>query len=173
VGLIEKIEATQFLGQEFATWLCWHSETGSGKFKLAGLEEFDLFCEAPVQLVCDYGEATSITLKGGTPMQSPEARLALREGKKVDRMRVRVNYRNMTHTFGFNASSFALSGLKIPVPQNVSNADYIFVRLEMFEEFERFFQSVFERFLKLRLDEKAWSAEQAKIAEWVKSVESE
>ena len=93
MGLIEKIEATQFLGQEFATWLCWRSETGNGKFKLSGLDEFDLYCEAPVQLVCDYGEVTSVTLKGGTPMQSPEARLAMREGKKVDRMRVRVNWR--------------------------------------------------------------------------------
>lgn len=173
MGLIEKIEATEFLGQEFATWLCWRSETGNGKFKLTGLEEFELYCEAPVQLVCDYGEATSITLKGGTPMQSPEARLALREGKKVDRMRVRVNHRNMTYTFGFNASSFALSGLKIPVPQNVSNADYIFVRLEMFEEFEAFFHSIFECFLKLRLNDKAWSAEQGKIAEWVKSPDAE
>lgn len=171
MGLIEKVAAAEFLGMEFATWLYWQSETGSGKMRIEGMEEFELWFESPITLVCDYGEATNIVLKGGTPLEGPEARQAFREGKKIARSRMRVNYRNQTFTFGFNALNYSLSGLKIPAPPNSSGPDYVFLRLEIFEEFEKFFQSVFESFLAVRLDEKAWVRERDRIIGWVRGFE--
>lgn len=168
MGLIEKAAAAEFLGMEFATWLYWHSETNGGKMRIEGLEEFELWFESPMTLVADYGETTSITLKGSTPLESPEARQAFRENKKIARTRLRVNFRNQTFTFGFNALNFSISGLKIPAPPNNAGPDYVFLRLEIFQEFERFFQSVFETYLNLRLDDKAWAAERARLSEWVK-----
>lgn len=167
MGLVEKIASLDFLGQEFATWLYWLSETGSGKVRLDGIEEFELWFEAPVQLVADYGEATAVSLRGGTPLESPEARQAWREGKKLDRARLRMNYENQTYTFGFNASSFAISGLKLPIPPNAPAADLLFLRLEILEKFDTFFQSLLDRFLRLRLDEKRWSAQRRTLCEWV------
>lgn len=169
MGLVERIEATEFVGQEFATWLCWHSETNNGKVKLDGVEEFELWFESPVQLTASFGEATIVTLKGATPCESPEARQAFREGKKIDRCRLRINFRSQTFTCSFNAGSFLLSGLKIPVPPNVPSAEYVFMRLEIFEEFEAFFHSVFEAFLAIRLDERKWATESLLVAEWVRS----
>lgn len=171
MGLLEKAEAIEFLGQEFLTWLCWKSESHNGKMKLDGIEEFELFFEAPVRLVADYGEATAITLQGGTPMDSPEARQALKEGKKLDRARLRVIYRNQTYTFTFNASTFAVSGMKLPVPPNVSAADFLFVRMEILEDFEKFFSLVFDNFLGVRFADKKWSEERQKLAKWVKAFE--
>lgn len=171
VGLIEKAAAAEFLGMEFATWLYWQSVTNGGKMKLDGIEEFELWFESPVTLVADYGEATNVTLKGGTPLESPEARQAFQENKKIARTRVRTNFRNQTFTFGFNALNFSLSGLKIPAPPNANGPDYVFLRLEIFEEFERFFQSLFEAFLKLRLDDRAWATERGRLSEWVKAFE--
>ncbi len=171
MGLLEKAAATEFLGEEFATWLYWRSVTGKSKVQLAGVEEFECWFEAPVEMVCDYGEATVITLKGGTPMESPEAHQALRENKQISKANLRVIWRNQTYTFGFRASNFALSGLKLPLPPKVSPSEYLDLRLELFEQFEAFWGGVFNLFLKLRFDEKAWPAERRKIAEWVKGFE--
>ncbi len=169
VGLIEKAAAAEFLGMEFAMWLYWQSETKGGKMSLEGIEEFELWFESPISLVADYGEATHITLKGGTPLESVEARQAFRENKKIARSRMRINYRSQTFTLGFNALNFAVSGLKIPAPPNASGPDYVFLRLEIFEEFEAFFASIFSAYLTIRLDDKEWAKERGRIGEWVKA----
>ncbi len=171
LGLLEKVAATEFLGMEFATWLYWHSETHGGKMRLPDHDEFELWFEAPVQMAADYGEATNIALKGGTPLEGAEARTAFREGKKLTRARMRLNYRNQTYTFGFNALNYGVSGLKVPAPPNSSGPDYVFLRLEIFEEFEKFFESLFESFLKIRLNDKAWGAEKEKLSDWMRNFE--
>lgn len=159
------------MGQEFATWLYWQSETKQGKLKLDGIEEFELWFESPISITADYGEATVVTLKGGTPLESPEARQGFREGKKVEKARLRVNYRNQTYTFGLTASTLAISALKVPVPQNASPADYLFIRLEVFEEFEAFFRSVFDAYLRLRLADQQWEKERGRMREWIREFE--
>ncbi|MCX7018238.1 MAG: hypothetical protein WCK47_09220 [bacterium] len=171
MGLVETIEAAEFIGQEFATWLYWLSETHQGKIAPDGVGEFELFFESPVQLVHDYGDATVVALRGGTPLESPEARQSLRENKKIARAHLRVNRNNQTFTFTFNASNFSLAGLTLPIPPNVSPADYLYIRLEMIEEFEAFWESVFRAFLKIRLDAKLWEGERRKLAAWIKSFE--
>lgn len=171
MGLLEKVAASEFIGMEFATWLYWHSETNSGKMRLPDHEEFELWFEAPVQLAADYGEATHISLKGGTPLEGAEARMAFREGKKLTKARMRINYRNQTYTMSFNALNFGISGLKVPTPPNSSGPDYVFLRLEIFEEFEKFFESLFDSYLKLRLNDKLWLEERKKLSEWMKNFE--
>src|SRR5690606_31410691 len=121
------------------------------------------------QIAADYGEATHLTLKGGTPLEGPEGRAAFREGKKITKAKLRVNFRNQTFTMSFNALTFTLSGLKIPAPPNSSGPDYVFIRLEIFEEFEKFFDSVFEAYLKLRLNDAAWEQERKNIVSWVRN----
>ena len=168
MGLLEKVAASEFIGMEFATWLYWKSETGGAKIQIDGHEEFELWFEAPVQLAADYGEATHLSLKGGTPLEGAEARSAFTEGKKLTKARLRLNYRNQTYTFGFNALNFGISGLKVPTPPGSVGPDYVFVRLEVFEEFEKFFESIFESYLKLRLNDKAWATEKSKLSAWIK-----
>lgn len=168
MGLLEKVAASEFIGMEFATWLYWHSEVNGAKMQIEGHEEFELWFEAPVQMACDYGEATHLTLKGGTPLEGAEARSAFTEGKKITKARMRLNYRNQTYTFGFNALNFGISGLKVPTPPGSTGPDYVFVRLEVFEEFEKFFDSLFETYLKLRLDDRRWADEKAKINGWIR-----
>lgn len=171
MGLLEKVAAAEFIGMEFATWLYWHSDISGNKMRLPDHEEFELWFEAPVQMAADYGEATNVTLKGGTPLEGAEARMAFREGKKITRARMRINYRNQTYTFGFNALNFGISGLKIPTPPNSTGPDYVFLRMEIFEEFEKFFESLFATFLKIRLNDKSWATEKEKMADWVRNFE--
>ena len=168
MGLLEKVAASEFIGMEFATWLYWQSEINSAKMKIDGIEEFELWFEAPIQMACDYGEATHLVLKGGTPLEGAEARSAFTEGKKLTKSRMRINYRNQTYTFGFNALNFGISGLKVPTPPGSAGPDYVFLRLEIFEEFEKFFEVLFTAFLKVRLSDKTWDTEKQKISGWIK-----
>jgi hypothetical protein len=169
VGVLEKVAATEFIGMEFLTWLYMQSETNNGKMNIPGVEEFELWLESPIQVVADYGEATNITMKGGTPLEGPEARISFREGKKIAKTRMRINYRNQTFTCGFNALNFSITGLKIPAPPNANGPDYVFMRLEIFEEFEKFYQSIFQAFLKLRLKDNVWPEHRDKLRKWVRS----
>lgn len=171
MGLLEKVAAAEFIGMEFATWLYWLSETNSGKIRLDQFEEFELWFESPITMVSEYGEATSIVLKGGTPLEGPEARQAFRENKKISRTKVRVNFRNQTYTFNFNALDFSISGLRVPAPPNSSGPDYIILRLEILEEFDAFFHSLFRYFLHYRLDDKLWAKERGRLASWIKEFE--
>lgn len=171
MGQMEKAQASEFVGLEFATWLYWQCETNAGKLKLPGMDEFDCWFEAPVELVAEYGEATVVTLKGGTPLESPEARRAMLEDKKISRAHLRIIWRNQTFTFAFRATNFSVSGLKLPLPPKGS--DYLDLRFEIFEMFEKFWGEVFEYFLKLRLDDRTWKAEKKRIAQWVKGFEGQ
>ena len=170
MGLMEKAAATEFIGLEFATWLYWQSEKSAGKLRLQGLDEFDCWFEAPVELTAEYGDATVITLKGGAPLESPEARRALLENKKINKAHLRIIWQNQTFTFALRASNFAVSGLKLPVPPK-SGGDYLDLRFEMFEAFEKFWGQVLEHFLTLRLNDKAWRPERKRMSDWVKSFE--
>jgi len=151
MGLMEKAAATEFIGLEFATWLYWQSEKSAGKLRLQGLDEFDCWFEAPVELTAEYGDA-------------------LLENKKIAKAHLRIIWQNQTFTFAFRASNFAVSGLKLPVPPK-SGGDYLDLRFEMFEAFEKFWGQVLDHFLTLRLNDKAWRPERKRMSDWVKSFE--
>ena len=167
MGMIEKIEASKFIGMEFATWLLWLSHKMNGRIKLEGKEAFDLYFESPVQLFADVGDATVATLKGSLPIDSPEAHLALQEGKLIAKAAMRMNYRNQSYTFTLDASRMTLSALKVPMPANVTKQDYLYVRLERIQEFEEFFDKLFDSYLEIRCDEKEWLPVCNEITEWI------
>ncbi len=167
MGVIEKIQAIEFLGREFATWLFWLSYKGNGAIKIDDVEPFELWFESPAELVNDFGDATSVVLKGTAPLESPEAMRAFRENKKIQRAAVRVNYRNATYTFNFHAGRFLTSGLRLPLPSPATSPDYLLVRFQLLQEFDKFWEGLFEKFLAVLFDEKAWRAERKKIATWL------
>lgn len=172
MGLAEAVQASEFMGREFATWLYWLSFSGNGMVKLDDLDPFEIWFESPVELVHDYGEATSVVVKGSMPLESPEALQAFRENKKIQRTRIRLIYKNLTYTFGFHAGRFLVSGLRLPTPSSVAGSDYLITRFLLLEDFEKFWDALWEKFLALRLNEKAWRAQRKVIAARIADVSS-
>ncbi len=164
MGLVEAVQASEFIGREFATWLYWLSFKGNGTVALDGFEPFEIWFESPVELVNDYGEATSVVLKGSMPLESPEALRAFRENKKIQRAHIRLIVKNVTYTFSFHAGRFLVSGLHLPSPSSISGGDYLIVRFQLLEDFDRFWENLLEKFLAIRLDEKAWRTQRKQIA---------
>lgn len=171
MGTLETNTAIRFLGMEFITWLCFLSQQEGGRVAIEGFDEFEIFFESPAQLAADYGDATVLTLKGGSPLESPEAGRALLEAKKISRARVRWNLRNQTYQFTVNAERLAVSSLKLPLPPGTSGMDLVLMRMELVEEFEKYLHSLFEVFLARRLDDKLWHAERRRIADWIGTLE--
>lgn len=170
MGVLEKVAAAEYLGMEFATWLFYHSYQNNGKIALKDLEPFELWFESPVTMASDYGEATQIVLKGGTPLEGPEAQSAFLAGKKISRTKVRINLRNQTYSFNFNPLNFSISGLRLPAPPGAEGPDYAFVRLEIFEEFEKFIGELFQAYMKIRADDKRWPDESRTIGTWMREL---
>ena len=170
MGVLEKVAAAEFLGMEFATWLFYNSYQNNGKLTIPGLEPFELWFESPVTMASDYGEATQVTLKGGTPLEGPEAQSAFLAGKKISRVKVRINLRNQTYSFSFNPLNFNVSGLRLPAPPGAEGPDYAFVRLEIFEEFEKFIGELFQAYMVVRADDKKWPGESEAIKAWIRDL---
>lgn len=167
MGMIEKLEQSKFIGMEFATWLCWQSHNANGRVTLDNLEPFEVFFESPIQFFADIGDATVAVLKGSLPIDSPEAHRAFQEGKMLAKAAMRINWRNSSYTFTLDAMRMALSALKIPIPANVSAGEYLHVRLERFQEFEQFFDKVFDAYLAIRCDGKKWGQACVEITAWI------
>lgn len=155
------------LGLDFATWLLHRSVTGGNKVSLSKNLEFDLFVLGPLTLVSDYGEATSITLQGDNPASSPEAGRALNEGKHVAKATMKIIHENQTYDFTFNALTFTCASMKLPPMPKQAPVDTLLLRLDAFERFEEFWGRVYEEFLTLRLQDKAWKSETTRIRKWV------
>ncbi len=163
----EKLEFAKFIGFEFATWLCWLSHKNNGQIKIDGFEPFDLYFESPIQFFSEIGDATIAVLKGSQPINSPEACRAFKEGKLIDKAALRINYHNQTYTFTLNAARLLISGLRLPMPSNVTLQNYIEVRIERLKEFDEFFENLFKTYLALRCDEKKWNAITHSITQWI------
>ncbi|MDD4280204.1 MAG: hypothetical protein PHX74_10780, partial [Candidatus Sumerlaeales bacterium] len=76
-------------------------------------------------------------------------------------------FQNQTYTLTLDAGRMLVSGLKVPMPANVSVDNYLDIRLERLEEFDHFMNVLFKNYLALRCDEKKWSGVCKTIKEWI------
>ena len=87
-------ESKTFLGSEFLTWLWYLSESSEIPLtlELPSMSEsvsVHIWIDDKVILESPLSQVHTNALKGGTPSQSPEARIALQTGKSVKQAKVR------------------------------------------------------------------------------------
>jgi hypothetical protein len=167
MGVLELIQQKSFLGREFLTWLWFRSERDK-QIELHGGKPVTVEILGPIQLDAQYGDARTSTLKGESPSTSPEARTALIEGKKLRRARLRIEREGVEWILTLDGETFNIGGLAIPNPGRMPFEDAITMRGEMMLEFERTLSALYEEFLHLRLEPKAWGKEIQAIHAWVK-----
>ena len=110
-------------GRDFLTWLWFYSEQNLGVLKLADLGEFTIALEGPLTFAFSNGKSKDPDLSGagesvvkkGNPLTSAEAKAALAVGKKLKKAKIMIARGDAEKwTFGFDADTFALSGLNLP-----------------------------------------------------------
>jgi hypothetical protein len=169
MDMFEKIERTRHFGEAFMLWLWYHSVIDDTIFYLSDNTSLALAFDNQITLEAKLAEAEKSVLSGGAPAESREAYEGLRQGKMVSQAKIRVQRDEKEWVFVFVANSMSLSGLKIPALMTKAEDEKLYERQALIEEIDALMRGLYERFLAVRLDPKAWKTEKNNIHEWMQT----
>ncbi len=167
MDLFEKIERTRHFGELFLVWLWYHSDIDESVFRLSDGSLMTLIFDNAMTLEVKLAEAERATLSGGSPASSKEAHEALRQGKLVRSVKLRVERDEKEWVFVLTAQTLALSSLKIPALMTKEEDEKLYERQYLIEEIDSLIRGLYERFLNIRLDEKSWQKESKSMSAWI------
>lgn len=154
--LLEIIEHNRFVGREFLLWVWFESEVFETNLATSKGARRAMWIEPKLALSFEAEEAV---LKSAIPGQTPEAKVALRQGKLPKEARLRATTGEHEYAFTFKADTLSLSGLSIPAELDAKKDDPAEVlkdRMRLTDELEAILDGLFDDFLALRLSP-AWS----------------
>ncbi len=167
MDLLQAIEGTRFVGEEFLIWLWFRSEEQDGLFKLADGTEMELYYDDRLTLEAPVSEAQQNNISGGAPSSSPEAREALRQGKRVTKAKLRLVSGGREWVATITAATLGLSGVKIPVVLSKEDDDQFYERMFLLEELDGLLRGLYQTFLTVRLQPGPWRVEVLGMRAWV------
>jgi recombination associated protein RdgC len=170
MDVLDRMNATEFLGREFLTWLWCRSELQGGVFQVEGAGDVPLWIEGKVTLRSDEEGAGETVTCTGESSGFREARVALRAGKKVSQARLRLTLGDEEWTLTLDARTWDVRGMKGPKTLHDAREDPEGFFLERFGLIERV-AGVLDRlliaFVRLRASE-AWHREELPaMARWI------
>ncbi len=161
------------LGQEFLTWLWFHSEVQNGTFHtLKDNSPYILYIHQRIVVRGGEGDATETASVSGVNSALKEAKMGLQIGKLVVRALVRIEKGELDWQLTLKAEDFSLNSLKTAAvakeDRDDDNPDALFLeKIYLIEEGLELIDDVYHQFLKTRLDSKAWSDECKAINKWI------
>ncbi len=165
-----------YLGQDFLTWLWFHTESRQCLVQSIQGQEFVICVEQKISVLGGDGPSKDTTVCSGQAAAFKEARIGLRMGKKVDQARIRVTYKENDWEMQIKAEDFCLSGLKTPkvrkMEQNEDPDGEILEKIFLLEQVLELVDDIYLQFLQLRLSED-WEQEARKLAGWITNVDLE
>ena len=168
MDFLEKINRTSFLGSEFLTYLWFLTETTDASFTYGKEDEpFEIYFDDRLTVGGAQINAQENLFRGGHPTTSLEAHAALRLGKLAHEARLRFVKGAQEWAFILKAQSLSISALNVPAVLSKNDEDRFYERMYLAEQLEEMLESLFRRFLSLRLSE-AWKNEWLpSIRQWV------
>ena len=167
MDLFEKIERTRHFGELFLVWLWYHSDIDESIFRLSDGSLMTLVFDNAMTLEVKLAEAERATLSGGAPASSREAHEALRQGKLVRSVKIRVERDEKEWVFVLTAQTLALSSLKIPALMTKEEDEKLYERQYLIEEIDSLVGGWCERFRAIRLEDKKWEQEAKALSAWI------
>jgi len=162
---VELIASRAFLGTEFLTWLWFRSERDQGRFTV-GETPIRVWFEDQLALESLVADSQEDSFRGGSPSTSPEARMALKQGKKVSRARLGVAKGEREWRVVVKGRTLDLGTVKLPALLTKVEDDRFYERMTLLEELDDLLDGLYLQFLELRLGE-AWAGELAELRAWV------
>jgi len=153
------------IGMDFLTWLWFAWEKDGGMFKLGNLQH-GYMLEGPLVFFRDGAGAHEAVLRHGSPLNSEEARAALLCGKKLRRAKFVLAEGNALWSCALD-SDFAVRSLKLPKTEQTDPVGRFQERMLHIERFLDALFHLYDRFLKLRSDKRAWKTELDSIRKWI------
>lgn len=158
------------LGQDFLTWAWFRSETNTMGFE-DGKNPFLINIEKKIVVQGGEGESFETATVAGALSELAEAKLGLKNGKKVSKACIRLEQSELYWQCTLNAMSFAFTGLKTPrTDKDDDEPDALFMdKMYFIERFCTLFDIAYMEFLKIRLDHESWNVECKNMNEWLKA----
>ena len=159
------------LGQEFLTWLWFQSDTAPGSFTDSKGAPFSVSMEQ--RIVVQGGEGDSLETASVSGSLSPlrEARYGLATGKKVTRALLRLEKDDLAWQFTLKAEDFSFNSLKTPKIEKDAEDDepdaLLLEKIYLMESCVDLLDSLYVRFLKLRLSPADWEKEVLQVHKWM------
>ena len=163
--------ASDSLGQDFLTWIWFHSEAGGGMAEI-GNSRFGVIVEGPLTFVLEGDGAFETVVRKGAPLVSAEAKTALLCGKKLRSARVTLVRDEETWSVTLDAEEFIFRGLKMPKGDGVDPVSRFHERMLSMHVFREGFMAFFDRFLEERANAARWTQTLGRIHSWAKDRKS-
>lgn len=169
MDLVDLIQTRRFLGGEFLMWLWYKSECLDGMMNLPVHGNIEVWIDDQLTLEAYLAETERNDLKGGSPAHSPEARSALRQGKRVSKAKVGILKEGREWSATIKAESMDLAGIKIPALLSREEEEQFFERMYLLEEVEDIVRALYLEFLKIRLALQWEAILLPKMSQWIMS----
>lgn len=171
MDLIDLIETRRFLGNEFLMWLWFKTETHDGLLEIGEHGTVEVVFDDSMVLEAYLAETERNTLKGGAPAYSPEAKVALRHGKRVSRAKIRVIKDGREWVFTLKAEGMDFSSVNIPAVLSRKEDEKFYERMYLVEELEEIFEDLYQEFIFLRVHENWHEKMVPAMKEWISTDE--
>lgn len=171
MDLVDLIETRRFLGSEFLMWLWFKSECFDNLFDTEDHGTVELWLDDKLTLEASLAETERNDFKGGAPAHSPEAKTALRQGKRVSKAKLGVIKEGREWSLTLKSESLDVSGAKIPALLSKEEEEQFYERMYLLEELEDIILALFKEFVTIRLDLAWHEAMVPAMRAWVASDE--
>ena len=154
MDMLELIETKRFLGSEFLLWLWFKSECFDSLFETREHGGIEVWFDDKLTLEASLAETERNDFKGGAPAHSPEAKTALRQGKRPSKAKLGVLKEGREWAFTLKADSLDVSGVNIPALLSREEEEQFYERMYLVEELEDILRTLYTEFLTIRLSDK-------------------
>ncbi len=156
-----------FLGNEFLLWLWWRWEAQSDTLALPDDSEVTGMLARSLRVECPEGESGKATITAESPVQLPEATLAIRSGKLPRKAGLILVRHGQQYELALQAEMFSVGGARIQRQEAADGRGAVEDRIESVRELHETLSLLYAAFCHERVG-KAWSGELEQIRRWLK-----
>jgi hypothetical protein len=167
MDLVDLIESRRFLGGEFLTWLWFRCDGGGGEFDLPEVGGIAVTFDDQMVLEAFLAESEQSRFSGASPSDSPEAKTALRAGKRVAKAKLRLLKDQQEWVFTVSAGDFGFASVKVPAILKEED-ERLLERVSLVDDLAVMWRALYAAFLRERLG-KQWPAVERQIHDWATS----
>jgi hypothetical protein len=160
MDLIAAVKRLEFLGQEFLIWLWFMAEREGGLVRLPDAGPVEIEPINQVTLTSGQGQGGFTVACRGNRAAGPEAREALRQGRRIIRAGFSIRTEEGAWQATVDAATLSLTGVRPAMgPDADQDETDPLDRLLLIRDLVKIVEGMFEMFLAIRLEAR-WEAEE-------------
>ena len=156
------------LGRDFLTWLFYRVTASEGR--LAELDSAtEVFFDDAVTVLGEGDQPAASSFRGDPASMDEELTAALKSGKKITRAKLHVLRPEGDCTLQLDADEWTIRGLRFASNPDLEggNEAMLLDRVARLEGIEEVMRPLFDAYLNMRMDEKAYGTYGKDLASWL------